>query len=583
MHVKIQGGGKNAGVYANAGSSASLVSYLQHEDAERLAEGKDVFPFFTGTGVAVSPGEVIEKLDRNHKKLCHKDSKFYHIDINPSKDEIPYLGSSDTEIVANATVFCQKVTEEYAKNFHHDKIHGAEDIMIFFKPHFTRGESRDFEFHIHGIVSRKDIHNDVKLSPMSNHRGTDKGPVQGGFDRKKFQMSCEKIFDETFGYKRKIADTFEYKLIAKKGSFEELEALKEKMPEQERIDLTERQAAEIYPEISSVADGWRRISKARRDEFWNEYHSKHKPVYDTAKKACDDTYRLYVSAKDQYSLTSKEISEQYKLLRESYIRMREQSDSLKTIQKSRKFVNAASTMLLFVNPTAAIALKLTASIIAKAKTSASKEARKSLFQQAESIKKTIEDLKRQQEVLGQQKADRLSAYLEKKEDKSRLLTELDALKAELQVDLSQRMKEHIERYISSDQAMNLVSVINGAGCKAGHYHLVPGVLVELGNDTFRWILYTDGTTGDNKQIHKPQAAAPQLYGESYIDFSFNDKGELIATIEADNYQARGVSGRYNLKTGKGEISERTYAGKKSTHDGHKPYKKSPVNTVKRKK
>lgn len=251
----------------NTGSALSLITKLQHEDAERLAEDKEAFPFFTGTGVSVTPREVIEKLDRNHKKLCQKDSKFYHIYINPSKDEIPYLGSTDAEIVANATVFCKKLTEEYAKNFNHNKIHGAEDIMIFFKHHFTRGDSRELEFHIHGIVSRKDIHNDVKLSPMSNHRETDKGPVKGGFDRKKFQMSCEKIFDETFGYKRKLADTFEYKLIAKKGSFEELETLKEKMPEQERIDLTERQAVKIYPEISSVADGWRRIIKARRDKL----------------------------------------------------------------------------------------------------------------------------------------------------------------------------------------------------------------------------------------------------------------------------------------------------------------------------
>ena len=141
MHIKIQGGGKNAGVHANTGSSAALVSYLQHEDQERLAEGKEVFPFFTGTGVAVSPGEVIEKLDRNHKKLCQKDAKFFHIDINPSKDEIPYLGSSDAEIVGNATFLCNKLADEYARNFNHEKIHGAEDIMVFFKPHFTRGIS----------------------------------------------------------------------------------------------------------------------------------------------------------------------------------------------------------------------------------------------------------------------------------------------------------------------------------------------------------------------------------------------------------------------------------------------------------
>lgn len=580
MHIKIQGGGKNAGVHANTGSSAALVSYLQHEDAERLVEGKEVFPFFTGTGVAVSPGEVIEKLDRNHKKLCQKDAKFFHIDINPSKDEIPYLGSSDAEIVASATFLCNKLADEYARNFNHDKIHGAEDIMIFFKPHFTRGKSDNLEFHIHGIVSRKDIRNAVKISPMSNHRGTSNGPVKGGFDRKKFQDSCEKIFDETFGYDRKVADTFAYKLAMKKGTVEEKAVQEAKMPDDERREQTSQKVDLIMPgAAAAIENGYRHLDKARRDRFWNEYHSKYKPLYDSLATACVKTHKLYVTAKDEYSTTSKEISAQYNQLRAKYALLRDRSKELSQIQTSRNFLDAVAALLLFINPLAAIALKLTTSIITEAHASDVKGAKNDLYKQAQSVKKDIENLKSRQENLKLQKADRLSEYLEKKEEKARLLTELDALKAELQVDLSQRRKEHIERYISSDQAKNLVSVINGAGCKAGHYHLVPGALVELGNDTFRWILYTDGTTGDNKQIYNPQAAAPQSYGESYIDFSFNDKGELIATIEADNYQARGVSGRYNLKTGKGEISERTYAGKKSTHE---PYKESPVNTVKRK-
>lgn len=36
MIVKVQGGGK---VYANTGSCSDVVSYLQHEDAERLQAG----------------------------------------------------------------------------------------------------------------------------------------------------------------------------------------------------------------------------------------------------------------------------------------------------------------------------------------------------------------------------------------------------------------------------------------------------------------------------------------------------------------------------------------------------------------
>ena len=577
MHVKIQGGGKNKGVHANTGSSASLVSYLQHEDAERLAEGKEVFPFFTGTGVALTPGEVIEKLDRNKKKLSKTDAKFFHIDINPSKDEIPYLGSTDEEIVANATIFCQKLTDEYAKNFNHEKIHGAEDIMIFFKPHFSRDDSKDLEFHLHAIVSRKDIHNQVKLSPMSNHRGTSNGPVKGGFDRKKFQESCERVFDENFGYERKVADTFAYKLAMKKGTVEEKAVQEERMPDAEKKELITQQADLIMPGVSTlIENGYKRLGKSRRDKFWNEYHSKYQPVYETVKKACDDTYRLYLSAKEQYGLTSREISEQYKILNESYSKMREHSENLKRIQKTRKLVNAASAVLLLVNPTAALALKLTASIIAKAKTSASIEAKKDLHQKAESIRQTIEDLKQKQADLRQQNADRLAEYLENKEAKINLQAEISALKAELealrkseQKSLSQRRQELVEKYISSESAQNLLNIINKSGYAAGHYHLVPGILENKGNDIFRWILFEDGCTADNKQVYTPRPASQQSFGESYIEFSFNEKGELMAVIEADNYQGPGLSGQYNLRTGKGKVSERKYVGRKKDYEAKK--------------
>ncbi|MDB0849830.1 DUF5712 family protein, partial [Phocaeicola vulgatus] len=43
MIVKVQGGGK---VYANTGSCSDVVSYLQHEDAERLQAGLTPEPFF---------------------------------------------------------------------------------------------------------------------------------------------------------------------------------------------------------------------------------------------------------------------------------------------------------------------------------------------------------------------------------------------------------------------------------------------------------------------------------------------------------------------------------------------------------
>lgn len=74
--------------------------------------------------------------------------------------------------------------------------------------------------HIHVIVSRKDVSNTIKLSPMANAKDSvnflpDGTPVQIGFDREKFVQSCELNFDKTFDFKREIQDSFNnYKIIS---------------------------------------------------------------------------------------------------------------------------------------------------------------------------------------------------------------------------------------------------------------------------------------------------------------------------------------------------------------------------------
>ena len=44
MIVKPQGGGKT---YANTGTCANVASYLQHEDLDRMKDGKEPEPFFS--------------------------------------------------------------------------------------------------------------------------------------------------------------------------------------------------------------------------------------------------------------------------------------------------------------------------------------------------------------------------------------------------------------------------------------------------------------------------------------------------------------------------------------------------------
>lgn len=47
MNIKIQGGG--SGTYANTGSCTGVTTYLQHEDLERMKNGREVQPFFNNS------------------------------------------------------------------------------------------------------------------------------------------------------------------------------------------------------------------------------------------------------------------------------------------------------------------------------------------------------------------------------------------------------------------------------------------------------------------------------------------------------------------------------------------------------
>ena len=90
MIVKAQGGGK---IYANTGSCSDVVSYLQHEDVERLQAGQTPEPFFNQEQDRISPKEVSNKIDNNRKGLKAKEAKFYVITVAPSREELRKMGA----------------------------------------------------------------------------------------------------------------------------------------------------------------------------------------------------------------------------------------------------------------------------------------------------------------------------------------------------------------------------------------------------------------------------------------------------------------------------------------------------------
>lgn len=477
MNVQIQGGGKNSGVYANTGSSAALVEYLKHEDAERLAAGLEILPFFNAMGIEVSDGEVIQKLDRNHKKLHYEDAKFFHLDLNPSQNELRAMGATEEEIIEGCRKYALAMSQAYAENFNKEVIIGqdengnpitrplsAEDLMLFWKIHVNRWGKDGLQVHIHGVPSRKDIHNKLQLSPKTNHRGTKEGPVKGGFERTAYYKKAEEVFDEMFGYNRAITETYEYYLAQKRGE-EQKESQKaqitpeiEKKEQSHKMDVLlsrtdkeeiSRKADEIRPETSNkIQEALAKREQRRRNEFWNDYHSKYRPEYNRLKEACDKSFNLYKTAKENYGVCSAAITEKYNNLRNVYSQMNALQDDVQKASSAKGIVKAVSTLVFFMNPVAGIVMGLVGCTIAEAERSAAIAARKDLRAQAAAIKDSIEGLKAEQAALRQDKADRLKVYVENKEAKTALQTEINNLKAALDKPESkeQAMKSIMEGY-----------------------------------------------------------------------------------------------------------------------------------------
>mgnify|MGYP001512159986 CR=1 FL=1 len=219
MNIKIQGGEK--GTYANVGSCQGVVSYLQHEDLERIKVGELVEPFFNQYRDFVSPKEVIYKIDHNRAQLHKTDAKFFIVTVSPSEKELTAMGVSPEEQAQAMKQYIRKeIIPAYAGNF--NKGLTEDNIEYYAKIHYTRTGERLNDMHAHIIVSRKDRANKVKLSPKTNHRETGRGAVKGGFNRTEFFRKCELRFDICMDYHREIEESFDYLNAVKNGTLADI-------------------------------------------------------------------------------------------------------------------------------------------------------------------------------------------------------------------------------------------------------------------------------------------------------------------------------------------------------------------------
>lgn len=205
------------GIYNNAGSSRQLVNYMEHEDLERMEKGIYTEDFFNLIENNIYKSTIIKDIDSNIGQLLKTDAKFYAIHVSLSEKELRAMGNTEQAQAEAMKRYIREVfIPEYAKNF--NKELSASDIKFYGKIHFDRSHSdNQLNMHCHLIVSRKDPFNKKKLSPLTNHKNTKKGTVTGGFDRINLFQQTEQGFDRLFGYKRKLAESFEYYNTIKKA------------------------------------------------------------------------------------------------------------------------------------------------------------------------------------------------------------------------------------------------------------------------------------------------------------------------------------------------------------------------------
>jgi len=228
----------------NKGSSGGLVHYLEKEN--RLVPRQKVEHWFNGEQSGVRPYEVVSKIDNNIAKLGKGDAKFFLVNISPSQKEIAFLKKQYGEDGAKEQMkeFAASVMDAYAKNFNRDGINSHQDLVWFAKLENyryygyndpgvkqgirKRGERKEGDqMHVQVIVSRKDVTNKIKLSPMNTSRGknAEHSKKMGQFDRVAFKQSGESLFDRKFGFNRQLKETLAYANVQKNGKLTQREQL----------------------------------------------------------------------------------------------------------------------------------------------------------------------------------------------------------------------------------------------------------------------------------------------------------------------------------------------------------------------
>lgn len=444
MNIKILGQSRG-GNYHNDGSCTPAVDYNEHELKERPELYKEIgvlpteLQWFDMNGDVVSHADVVHRIDCLTAHLSKGSARFYCLLIDPSDDEARAMGCTIKEQLTNGRYYVLEVMDVYAQKFGRESIRDRHDIVAFAIPHIYKSSGKQ-QIHWHIVVARKDVTNNYKLSPLTNHHNTVKGPVQKNFDRLSFDFDCEKCFDRRYNYQRRVEDSFAYLLAMKKGTAAEKaeqEARRVQQDFAEAADSIERgilsRNERLAREDEERADKERRAAeeKTNRALFWEIYRKHYKPLIENLEKSIDESTKLHDVLKAELGDISLEISSQYNRLRQMKGDIARAEENLEKADTSEGLWVALSVLVALVNPLAGLVIGFVAAIINEVKRSENIAVRKVVYAQAENISASIEDLKELQELVRDKDAEVMRVALDNTSAKRELLSGLEALQTEL--------------------------------------------------------------------------------------------------------------------------------------------------------
>ena len=401
-------------------------------------------PFFDPFCAAVNKMELVKSIDSNTGQLHRDDAKFYSVILSFSDEEVKAMGDSREEILAGVHKVVEGTMDIYAGNFNCDDIRSHADLKYYYTVHEYR-EGFKPGLHVHVIVSRKDATGSRKISPMTNHRGESSGVIKRGFDRDAFYRSCEQMFDRSFSFDRKTENSYDYYNTMKHGSVEQRESMIREVVRESDIMKEVNESILRYVEqlaneshVPEAQKEYMRQQEAQPKEkramntFWNTYHSYYQPLLTSVKESCNNAFNMYVDARDKYGVCSERISEKYDRLKKVYSEIDRLQNEISKARTSKACIKGFCLLIAVVNPAPALILALVGCIVADAQKRSAIAHIRNLREYARNIRHDIENLKVKQEGLKQMKSDTLKQYIDVKDERQSLKTELDTLKDMLQ-------------------------------------------------------------------------------------------------------------------------------------------------------